>query len=745
MAADSISRRFRRHAPRVAIGLAVLAVFLAHALNLWRLDLVDASERYLYDFRVRLFMPNTIDERIVIVDLDERSLAEVGRWPWGRQHVASLLDALTVHYRAAAVGFDVIFAEADESSGLKILERIAANQLRGDAAYRRALDALRPELDHDRLFTEALRGRPVILGAFFDDSKGARQTGELPAPALPADSFAGRDQYVHAYPGFSANLPAFQRAAAGGGHVNALVDGDGNVRRVALLVEGGGAYHEAFSLAIARLVLSGGPLRPGFPDDYSPMEWVEFTTPGGKVSIPVDGDISALVPFRGRAGSFRYIPAVDVMTRKADPALLADRIVLVGSSAAGLNDLRATPADPVLPGVEVHATMISGILDGVVKDKPAFLLGADILLLGILGGLLALALPLLSPFRGTLLAGIAIAALVGGNLWLWQAANLVMPLAGTALALLVIYVCNMSWGFFVESRSKRQFASLFGQYVPPELVDEMARDPEAYSMEGRNEQLTVLFSDVRGFTTISEGLDPKELARLMNAYLGAMTEVVRRKRGTLDKYIGDAIMAFWGAPVADPEHATHAIETALEMQVELRKLDEPFRQRGWPVLHIGIGINSGTMTVGDMGSPVRKSYTVMGDAVNLGSRLEGITKEYDVGIVVGEDARRLAPGFAYRELDRVRVKGKDEPVAIHQPLGRAGDITPAEADALRKWTDALAHFRQQHWDAAEVALRTLVAADPGRRLYHLYLERIAHLRSDPPGPGWDGVTTFKTK
>jgi adenylate cyclase len=463
------------------------------------------------------------------------------------------------------------------------------------------------------------------------------------------------------------------------------------------------------------------------------------------VRIPVDADISALVPFRGMAGSFRYIPAVDVITRKADPALLADRIVLVGSSAAGLNDLRATPADPVLPGVEVHATMISGILDGSIKDKPAFLLGADLLLLGLLGGLLALVLPLLSPFRGTLLAGVTIGALVAGNLWLWQAANLVMPLAGTALTLFAIYVCNMSWGFFVESRSKRQFASLFGQYVPPELVDEMARDPEAYSMEGRNEQLTVLFSDVRGFTTISEGLDPKELAHLMNAYLGAMTEVVRRKRGTLDKYIGDAIMAFWGAPVADPGHAAHAIETALEMQVELRKLDEPFRQRGWPELHIGVGINSGTMTVGDMGSPVRKSYTVMGDSVNLGSRLEGITKEYGVGILVGEDTQRLAPQFAYRELDRVRVKGKDEPVAIYEPLGYPEDLAPAEADAVRKWTDALAHFRQQHWDAAELALRALVAADPGRHLYHLYLERIAHLRADPPGPGWDGVTTFKTK
>jgi adenylate cyclase len=320
-----------------------------------------------------------------------------------------------------------------------------------------------------------------------------------------------------------------------------------------------------------------------------------------------------------------------------------------------------------------------------------------------------------------------------------------VPLASTFSTILALFALNMSWGYFVESRSKRQFTDLFGQYVPPELVDEMARDPERYSMEGKNEELTVLFSDVRGFTTISEGLDPKELTRLMNEYLGAMTQVVRKNRGTLDKYIGDAIMAFWGAPVADADHARHAVQTALEMQVELRKLDEPFKARGWPPLHIGVGINSGTMTVGDMGSPVRKSYTVMGDAVNLGSRLESITKQYGVGIIVSETTRAQVKDYIYRELDRVRVKGKDEPVGIFEPLGMPAEISKATQDELKLWNQALRFYRAQDWDQAELQLYNLSRITPDRYLYQLYTTRIAHHRANPPGDGWDGVTTFETK
>jgi adenylate cyclase len=397
------------------------------------------------------------------------------------------------------------------------------------------------------------------------------------------------------------------------------------------------------------------------------------------------------------------------------------------------------------PGVEIHANLIAGILNGEVKLRPSYSLGAEVIELLLVGVLLAGLLPLLSPGRASLLAGSTFVGLVLFNLMLWNWGNLVFPLASALLLIALLFALNMSWGYFVESRSRRQFTELFGQYVPPELVDEMARDPERYNMEGRNAELTVLFSDVRDFTTLSEGLDPKELTQLMNEYLGVMTNVIRKYRGTLDKYIGDAIMAFWGAPMNDPEHARNAVLAALEMQQATAELSRSFRERNWPALRIGVGLNSGLMTVGDMGSPVRKAYTVMGDAVNLASRLEGLTKQYGVGLIVGQDTRNAIKDFAFRELDRVRVKGKDEPVVIYEPLGPAEAQTASQKDAMRQWQQFLRLYRACDWEQAELQLVNLERLQPGNTLYRLYATRIQYLRAHPPGANWDGVTTFQTK
>jgi adenylate cyclase len=304
----------------------------------------------------------------------------------------------------------------------------------------------------------------------------------------------------------------------------------------------------------------------------------------------------------------------------------------------------------------------------------------------------------------------------------------------------------MAYGFFVEARGMRQITGLFGQYVPPELVDEMARNPERFNMEPREQELTVLFSDVRGFTTISESLTPRDLSAYINEYLTSMSLVIReRHRGTLDKYVGDAIMAFWGAPVADPQHARNAVLAALDMQSEARALNEKFRARGWPTIRIGIGVNSGVMRVGDMGSKIRKAYTVMGDAVNVASRLEGVTKQYGADIIVGEGTRRLLTGFVLREIDRVRVKGKDEPVAIYQPLGLEGQVDPSRLNEVDLWNQALRFYRQQDWDRAELQLLNLRKIAPASEVYELFIERVAHLRAHPPGTEWDGAWTFEAK
>ncbi|MCP5269148.1 MAG: adenylate/guanylate cyclase domain-containing protein [Zoogloeaceae bacterium] len=742
----------KKHLVQIVLGLLLALVFLGHAGRFYQIPLVNVLDAFIYDTRLRLTMPGGVDDRVVILDIDEKSLAEGGRWPWSRDKMAALVDRLFDQYGVAVLGFDVVFAEPDESSGLRSLEGLARKELKDDAGYQNVLKGLRSSLDFDRRFAESMAKRPVVLGYYFTNLSGALTSGQLPAPTLPAGTFSNRHLALTTWNGYGANLPEYQRNAASAGHFVPLVDFDGISRRVPMLVEYQGAYYESLSLAMVRLLLGMPAVTPGYANEgssagsgYAGLEWFDLKTERGTLRVPVDEAAATLIPYRGRQGSFQYLSIADALHGRLPVDALKGKIVLVGTTTPGLMDLRATPVATTYPGVEIHANLIAGMLNGSIKLKPAYVLGAEVLMVVVTGLLLALLLPLFSPMRASLLSGVVLLLVSALNFSLWNA-GLVLPLASTLLLILGLYALSMSWGYFVESRSKRQFTELFGQYVPPELVDEMARDPERYSMEGCNQELTVLFSDVRSFTTISEGLDPKELTQLMNEYLGAMTAVVRSNRGTLDKYIGDAIMAFWGAPVSDPEHARHAVQAALDMQRELRKLDEPFKARGWPLLHIGVGINTGTMTVGDMGSPVRKAYTVMGDAVNLASRLEGITKQYGVGIVVGEATRlQLKDVVVFRELDRVRVKGKDEPVGIYEPLGFVGEVGKEAQEALKLWHQALRLYRAQDWDQADVQLYNLSRMEPDCYLYQLYATRIAHCRQHSPGADWDGVTTFETK
>jgi len=393
----------------------------------------------------------------------------------------------------------------------------------------------------------------------------------------------------------------------------------------------------------------------------------------------------------------------------------------------------------------MHANIIASILDGDFKQEPDFSLGIQLLQVLAVGAVLGLLLPVLNPLASIVLTIGAVAALMGANYAMYHQLHWVVPVAVTLLLTAALFMFNIAWGYLFEYRKGRAMVNLFGEYVAPELVAEMAENPESYSMEGESRELTVLFADVRGFTTISEGLSPNDLREYINIYLTAMSEAIRGNKGTLDKYIGDAVMAFWGAPVALPDHAARAVATALEMQSIAARLNQEFCARGWPPLKIGVGLNTGEMRVGDMGSQIRRAYTVMGDAVNLSSRLEGITKEYRVGVAVGPGTRAAAPQFAYRELDRVRVKGKNEPVPIYQPLALDADLAPDARAVLEKWHAALVELRAQRWDAAESLLLELQEAVPEDGLYPLYLERLAMLRANPPGPDWDGVTTFQTK
>ena len=740
-------RYLKRRALQLLLNLSVVVLFALNTIGFFELDVVSRVENFAYDQRIRWAMPGGQDKRIVILDIDEKSLQDLGQWPWSRDLLARLVNQLFDHYKIDTLGFDIVFAEPDQSSGLAKLEEIGQTTLKDSKQYLEKLGELKQSLDFDGLFAQSLKNRKVALGYVFKSDGGrSASIGQLPAPVFAKGSFSPDSVGAVYQSGYTANLPALQNQAVSGGFFNAspLVDRDGVFRRVSMLQGHDGALYENLALAMARLVMGVPDLKlnhAGGEQDAFALESIQL----GPWRIPVDINVGAYIPYRGPEGSYPYVSAADVLTGGVPLELLKGTAVLMGTTAPGLKDLRSTPVGEVYPGVEAHANLLAGILDGTIKERPAYTLGLELVLMLVLGLLLAFLLPTLGPLWASIIGLGLMGSWVAANLYAWQQANLVLPLAPLLLMMVSQYLLSMGYGFFVESRGKRQLSGLFGQYVPPELVGEMAKDPGAYSLAGESRELTVLFSDVRGFTTISEGLNPTDLTELMNQYLSPMTEVIHHHRGTIDKYMGDAIMAFWGAPVPDPAHATHAVQAALDMIAKLHTLQDGFKARGWPPILIGVGLSTGEMTVGNMGSSFRMAYTVMGDAVNLGARLEGLTRVYGVDIIVSEFTKEQAPEFIYRELDRVRVKGKNLPVVIFEPICAKAQEDSNRHEELALYEQALAAYKQQDWVGAQAGFEALQKLCPDHALYPMYIERLTYLQQNPPGANWDGAFTFKTK
>ena len=730
----------KRHTIRALIGLLIVLLMLLHVSGVLPLSPVTKLEFWSYDTRLKMTMPNSLDERIVIVDIDEKSLKQQGHWPWSRNKLAHLVDRLFDDYQVRVLGMDALFAEPDLSSGLHGLLAIQSEHFSQNQGLRAAIDKLSPSLDYDQLFANSLKNRKVVLAYVFLQ-EGEAKVGALPAPVMPAAYFKAQPVSLMQASGYTANLANLQAQAYAAGHFNASPDQDGISRRLPMLVQYHDQVYEAFASAVARAANEPAGARSTKPALTVDAEQLFI----GKNRIPVNDDMAALIPYRGAQGSFRYVSATDVMSNNVDKATLKNKIVLLGTTAAGLMDLRATPMQNVYPGVEVHANMVAGILDGNIKQNPAYTQGIEFILLLLVGSLLAFCLPNLSPSAATLLTALCLGLLLGLNWLAWQAGNLVLPLAALLVTISALYFFNMAYGFFFESRLKRQLGRLFGLYIPPELVEEMANNPNSYTLASQSRHMTVLFTDVRDFTSIAEGMAPEQLSLLMNRFLSPMTQAIHQHRGTIDKYMGDAIMAFWGAPVADKQHAAHAVQAALAMTNALAGLQDDFAAQGWPAIRIGIGLNSGDMVVGNMGSTFRMAYTVLGDAVNLGSRLEALTKYYAVSIIVSEDTKMLAPDFAYRELDRVRVKGRDKPLAIYEVIGLNDELDEHVRTNLQQYQAALDAYRNQDWPQAEALFTSLSQAQPLCRLYAIYLERIARFKGNPPMLGWDGVFSYEQK
>ncbi len=650
-----------------------------------------APEASLYDLRLRLLAPRQADAQVVVIDIDERALAAFGRWPWPRRQLAQLLDDALGRDGARLLGLDLVLAEADPSSGLAALDRLAQSPLGQDAAFRSAMQAMRPTLDDDGQLAAVLRRRPVLLGFHLSNETGAALIGALPAPLLPSAMLGDNAAQLLHWAGHGGNLPQLQQAAAlGGGHLNAIIDPDGRVRRVPLLVQHQQGVQPALALAMARAALGGaaaagagaGAAALSFEPADGPLRALWLRGPAGQLRLPVDQHAVALVPYLAPGVALARHSAADVLANRLPPGTLRGKLVLVGVSAPGLLDQRHTPVDEAMLGTLVHAQLLSGLLQGRLLVAPPLAPALTLLALAAIGALLVRSLPRLALWQGGLLVLVLALAWSALNLLAWWHWHWVLPLAAGLLLPPLLLALHMALGYHRATAARQHLTALFGQYVPPELVRQMSRAPERYNMASRSAELTVLFADVSGFSAVAERLPPTELGAMMNLLFSHLTDVVRAHHGTLDKYIGDSVMAFWGAPLDDPDHARHAVAAAQAMLARLPAIHADLAARGWPALQLHIGINTGTVVVGDMGSRHRRAYTVMGDAVNLAARLQGFSSRYGLGLVVGHATHAALGAAPCLTLGVLNLRGRDAGVPAWFPLP-AAPSGPADPVAMQ--------------------------------------------------------------
>ncbi|HKM15401.1 MAG TPA: adenylate/guanylate cyclase domain-containing protein [Marinospirillum sp.] len=699
-------------------------------------------ELLIYDQRMRLHLPDEAKAAvpIVIIDIDEASLQHEGRWPWSRAKIADLVGRLN-ESGAAVIGFDILFGEAERNPAEEVLAGL--NQQSG--LYQQ-LSQLQINYDRDQIFANQLAESEVVLGYLFHYQYDLT-SGLLPEPLQlnnqPENLVS--QLVIPKMTGYAAPLAELTKTARGGGFFSLAPDADGVVRRAPMLARYDNQLYASLSLEMLRqfMFLEAIQLKTSTIAGKQHLEKIYLDQ---HLALPTDSSGQLLIPFRGPAETFPYIPAWQLLAGEADTELLQGALVLVGTSAPGLFDLRATPVASVYPGVEVHANLLAAMLDKQFLQQPSWAPGANLVIALLAGLTLALSLPWLAPLLQVLISFGVSVAIISITSWLWVAEGIVLALAGPLLLVFLLTVFNFVWGFFYESMTRHRLADMFGQYVPPQLVEEMSRHPGNFSFAGESRELSVLFSDIRGFTTLSESLAADELKVLLNRYFTPITGVIFDHRGTIDKYIGDLVMAFWGAPVNDPDHALHSIQAAMQMLKATDEISDTFVSEGLPAISVGIGINSGLMNVGDMGSKYRRAYTVLGDAVNLASRLESSTKYYGVSLLVGERTRELALDyFLWRELDLVKVKGKDYPVKVYQPLCLKDEATSELNEELQALDKALLAFRTQDFVQSKKIFSQLQEDNPNIYQYTLYLERIQILEKEPPAKDWDGSWTRADK
>ncbi len=701
-------------------------------------------EYLIYDLRfavLPLKRPE-VGHQIVIIDIDERSLREQGRWPWSRRKIGQLVTRLAEE-GVVVVAFDIVFSEPERNLALELATFLEEEEAL-DKPRAQWLNSVSSEVDFDQQLSESLTETDVVL-AFFLHASQEDKVGELPPPVLVLSAEQTERIEMPSMRGYTTSLPLLQEVAIGAGSVSIDPDFDGVIRRAPLLLRYGNGLYPTLSLAAAQAYLfSDAPkINIASLGDREAIASVQLT----QEITYTDALGRVIVPYRGGRGSFEYISASDVLEKRIEPGHLDSTIALVGTSAIGLADLRSTPLERSFPGVEIHANVLDGILSKDIPARPDWWEGATLILLAASGLLLAALFPFLNPGWLIVIAFMMLGGVVGVNFYLWRELLLDLPLASSLLMVMLVSTANLVIGYLRENNQRRMLKSMFDQYVPPAHIDSMmegAGSESSFLGESRN--MSVLFSDIRSFTTISENLSAVQLKELLNLYFTPITSAIFNHQGTIDKYVGDMVMAFWGAPLKDEKHAVHAIDAALEMLEITERLKPELQARNLPEVRVGIGVNSGDMNVGDMGSTFRRAYTVLGDAVNLGSRLESLTKFYGVKLLVGDETRQQAEdAYTFRLIDRIQVKGKEEAVLAWEPVGRTDQVPAADQERLAAYHAALERYCQRDWDGALRVLAELQKQEPDRLVYGLYQARIGKLRNETLPDNWDGTFRHTSK
>jgi adenylate cyclase len=703
------------------------------------------------ELRVRTFDTfQVIDPRVktarpvTIVDIDERSLADprLGQWPWPRTRIADIVNNLT-RLGAVVIAFDAVFSEPD-----RLNPDIAADTFHDlDEETRARLKALP---SNDQTLADAIKRSRVVLGESGLPSVVTELDKNLPLTGL---AMLGEEpqRFMFNFPGLLRNVAVLEAAAAGRGLFTIKPERDGIVRRVPMIMLAQGQLMPSLSFEMLRVASGSGTIL--IKADKAGIQSIAVKG----FQVPTDANGQLWVHYAHRDPSI-YVSAVDVLDGRVPLEKIARKLVLIGTSSVGLNDIKTTPVTPAMPGVEIHAQALESALTGAIVQQPNYGIALEFLSALVLGLLVLAFAPRLGPTTLVIVGALFASVLVGISWYFYARHRLLIDFTYPLLSTTAIYLTLIFASFVREQAQRRQIRSAFGQYLSPALVEQLAQSPEKLVLGGEEREMTIMFSDVRGFTTISESFksDPQGLTKLMNRFLTPLTNAILARKGTIDKYMGDAIMAFWNAPIDDKQHQLNACEAAVDMLEkidELNKLRQQEAEQGGPAyipLNVGVGLNTGTCVVGNMGSDLRFDYSVLGDSVNLASRLEGQSKEYGFPIIVGSNtALAVKDKFAILELDFIMVKGKKEPEVIYAIAGREDTAQSGRFQRLRNLTiEMLACYRRRDWDGA------LAAIERGRRtddagalelLYNLYQARILGYKANPPPEDWNGAFALLTK